>query len=526
MVENEESGLSQRLFRYSKKNLNYSFWIILILAGIKLLVPFLVNRDFGFQRDELLYMALGNHLSWGFMAVPPFVAFIAKITHFLFGYGIHSTRFFPALSGAASLWITTLIVKEMGGRSFARILAGVAYLFSIAFLRMNLLFQPVTFNLFFFVLGAYFFVRILKTNEPKYWIWLGISIGIGLLNKYTMLLFGFGITIGLVLTGFRSLFRSIWPWLSALLAILIWLPNLIWQESHGWPFFQQMQTLNQYQFIHVHPLSFLFTQLILTFLATPLWIAGLYFLFSKNGKAFRPLGWAYFSILVVLLIAHGKAYYLAASYPMLIAAGSVLTEQYIERKSRKFLKSGIIGLIVLGSLYFIPIGIPILSLSTTLKYFKNGSKHLGMKPVLRWESGRYHSLPQDYADMLGWKTMTVQTAKIFHSLPKSEQKECSIFGNNYGEASALNYYGSRYGLPKAISGNSSYWLWGYRGHSGKIMIVIGSSKKDISQFYKQVRKAAVFRYPNAREDGIPIFVAKHPKQTMAQLWPVLEKNSY
>ncbi len=506
----------------TEKNQNIVIGIILALAAIKLLIPFMVSHDFGFQRDELLYMALGNHLAWGYMAVPPFIAFIAKITNILFGYGIHSLRFFPALSGALSLWITTLIAKEMGGKSFAQILAGFGYLFGLAYLRMNLLFQPVTFNLFFLVLSAYLFIRILKTNEPKYWIGLGIALGIGLLNKYTMLLFGFGITVGLLFTNYRTLFRSKWPWISALIAMVIWLPNLIWQQSHGWPFFHQMQILDKYQFVHVNPSGFLVAQLIMNFLATPIWLAGLIFLFSKRGKTFRPIAWAYLTALVVLLITHGKSYYLAASYPMLIAAGSVLIELFIEKKSWAFLKPLSIGVLVFGSLFYVPAGIPVFSLPTMVQYFKYGSEHLGLKPALRWETGRYHALPQDYADMLGWQEMAAETAKIYHSLSKEEQKNCSIFANNYGEAGAINYYAKRYDMPRAISSSSNFWLWGYHGESGKVMIIIGSNLKDNSYFYKDVQKKDVFNYPYARESGTAIFLAKGPKYTMAQVWEDLK----
>jgi len=526
MFTNEDNSLYDQSVRKSKNDRHYHIFAIIIMVGIKLLIPFLVNSDFGFQRDELLYMALGNHLSWGYMAVPPFIAVIAWITKMIFGYGIYSVRFFPAISGALSLWLTTLIAKEMGGKSFARILAGVGYLFALAYLRMNLLFQPVTFNTFFFVLGAYLFIRILKNNTPKYWIWLGITIGIGLLNKYTMLLFGFGITVGLLLTSYRTFFISKWSWISALVAIVIFLPNVIWQQTHQWPFFQQMQALDKYQFVHVHASSFILLQFLQTLFVTPIWIAGLFFLFSKRGKKFRPLGWAYLSILLVLLIAHGKAYYLAAAYPMLIAAGSVMIEQVIEKKSWYFLQKASIGGIILATLIFVPVGIPVFSVPTMIRYFKFGSKYLGMKPALRWETGNYHSLPQDYADMLGWKKLTALTADIYHSLPAKEQKDCTIFANNYGEASAINYYGSRYQLPKAISSSSSFWLWGYHGSSGRVLIIIGSNKKDNSMFYADVHKAGELDDPHSRENGVPIFIARHPKQSMSQLWKILKKDQY
>jgi hypothetical protein len=524
VINRKSTGLFHDYFYNPGKYVNPTSIIIGLLVLSKLLTPFFIHHDFGFHRDELLYMAQGTHLSWGYIAVPPFTAFIAKVTQVLLGYGIYSIRFFPALSGAISLWLTTMIVKEMGGNPFARILSGVSYLFSLAYLRINILFMPVTFNVFFFVLGAYILIKILKTNDPKYWIWLGVTIGIGLLNKYTMLLFGFGITVGLLLTDYRSYFLSKWPWISAALAIIIFLPNLIWQQMHHWPFFQQMRILDQYQLVHVHPLNFIVFQFLQTLFVSPVWIIGLYFLFSKHGKKYRPIGWTYFSILLVLLLEHGKAYYLAAAYPMLIAAGCVMIEQYIERKSWYFLKKLSVGLIIGCTLIYIPVGIPVFSVPGMIRYFKFGLKYLNLKPALLWEKGKYHSLPQDYADMLGWEKMASVTADIYHSLPKSEQKDCGIFANNYGEAGAISYYSSKYQIPKAISGDSSYWLWGYNNISGRVMIIIGSNEKDNSVFYKDVRKAAVFQFPHSRESGVSIFIARQPKLTMEQIWPMLKRD--
>ncbi|NIV92593.1 hypothetical protein GWN42_07245, partial [candidate division KSB1 bacterium] len=441
--------------------------ILVYLATVKLLVPFITSSDFGLHRDEFLYMAMGEHLSWGYLEVPPGIAVIAKTSGWLFGKSLAGVRFIPALTGAFTLILTGLIARELSGGRFAQILSALAYLFSLVYLRMNLLFQPVTFDLFCFVLGIYLFTRILKTDKPGYWLLLGAVTGLGLLNKYTMLLFGFGLAVGLLLTPYRRYFRSKWLWISTAVALIIWLPNLIWQHTHGWPFFEHMRVLSERQLANVEPVTFLLVQVLMNLYAAPIWLIGLYFcLISDDGKRYRPIGWMYVAILVALLFLAGKVYYLAPAYPMLFAAGAVAIEKHIRRTMRTWLKPVITGLLVLGSATLIPVGVPLLSVESMIRYFEFGAKYMGLKEALRWETGKFHKLPQDYADMLGWQELVAAVAKTYDSLPPEKREQCAIFASNYGEAGAVDYYHKRYNIPKSISHSGSYWLWGYRDYSG------------------------------------------------------------
>ena len=512
---------------FSRKILLSEVAILVYLASVKLIVPFITSSDFGFHRDELLYVAMGDHLGWGYLEVPPAVAVIAKISRWLLGESLLSIRFFPALTGALTLLLTGLIVRQLGGGRFAQMLAAVAYLFSLIYLRINLLFQPVTFDLFFFVLAVYLFIRILKKDDPKTWLLLGLVVGFGLLNKYTMLLFGFGVTVGLLATPYRHHFRNKWLWISALIALAIWSPNLAWQHSQSWPFFEHMRLLSERQLANVEPTTFLLVQMLMNLYATPIWLIGLYFcLFSRDGKDYRPIGWVYLSILVVLLLLSGKVYYLAPAYPMLFAAGSVAIEKYIRRTARKWLRPAIITLVVVGSSTMIPIGVPLFPLDTMIRYFEFGAKYMGMAEALRWETGEFHELPQDYADMLGWEEMTAAVAEAYHSLPPEEKEKCAIFADNYGEAGAIDYYGKRFGLPKSISKGSSYWLWGYRDYTGEVLITLGSDEEDVASFYDDVKPGGVFNYPHARESGEPIYIGRGAKISLEELWKILEQYRY
>ncbi len=498
--------------------------VLIYLSAIKFIIPFLISPDFEFHRDEFLYMAMGDHLAWGYLEVPPFIAFVSRTAAVLFGKGLYAMRFLPALSGAVTVILIGLMVKELGGRLFAQILAILAYLFSVVYLRMNLYLMPVTFDLLFFVLGSYLFIRILKNNQPGLWIWLGIVSGIGLLNKYTMLLFGFGVFVGLLLSSRRGLLWQKWPYLSALTAFLIWLPNLIWQQQNGWPFFDHMRVLAESQLTHMNPGIFLLAQLLMNFYAAPIWLIGLYsLLLGRLSHDFRPVGWLYVSMLLVLLILSGKIYYLAPAYPMLIAAGSVSIETYIIRYRCNWLKPVIFSILLLGSTTLIPVGIPVFSVPGLIKYFKFGSKYLGVGEALRWETGKMHELPQDYADMLGWKQMAEHVSQIYHGLPVEIRKPCAIVTANYGEAGAIDYYARQFDIPKCISKGGSFWGWGYCGYDGEYVMTVGFSEDDVHGFYNSVEAAPPFQYPFARESGIPVLMAREPRISMNELWNILKK---
>jgi hypothetical protein len=415
----------------------------------------------------------------------------------------------------------------LGGGRFAQLLAALAYLFSPVYLHMNILFQPVTFDLFYFVLATYLVIRIIKQDEPRLWMLLGVTVGLGLLNKYTMLLFGFGLAVGLLLTPYRSYYRNKWLWLAALIALIIFLPNLLWQYSQGWPLFEHMRALSESQLVNVQPFSFLSGQLLMNLFSSPIWLTGLFFvLFSASGRTWRPLGWLYVAILVVLLILSGKTYYLAPAYPLLMAAGAVVLEQVGKRPWNLVLRPALIFLIVVGGAMQLPIGVPCLPVDRMVRFFEFGSKYMGMAEVLRWETGEFHELPQDWADMLGWEEQVAAVAETWHSLSAEDQARCTIFASNYGSAGAIDYYGGRYGLPNAICPSSSYWLWGYGDRTGEILLTIGISEEEFASVYETSEPGAAFSYPHARENGTPIRVWRRPIWSLADIWAYNARHRY
>ncbi|HEX9653651.1 MAG TPA: glycosyltransferase family 39 protein [bacterium] len=513
-----------------------SFTVILaLLAAVKFLLPFLINDQFEFHRDELLYLAMADHLDWGYLEVPPFIAAVAKVARFLFGDSELAARFFPALTGALCVLLTAFMARELGGGRFAQVLAAIAFIMAPAYLRTNVLFQPVGFDQLFFMLAAYLAIRLLQRENgsdmlkhvtPE-WILLGLVTGFGLLNKYTMLLFPLGFLLGLLLTSQRKLLASRWPWLAGGLALLVVSPNLIWQYLHGWPIFEHLATLSRNQLTNVEPVGFLLMQLLMSFMAFPVWIIGLCFLlFCESGKSFRAIGWMYLAILVLLLLLSGKAYYLLPAYPMLFAGGAVAIEKYAGQPSRGWLRPALIGFLIVANIGTMPYGVPMLSIQNFEIYAKFMAENLGLAEPLRWEDGQFHRIPQDYADMLGWENQAATVAKVFQQLSPAEQTKCSILASNYGEAGAIDFYARKYQLPGAIAYNGSYYLWGPGDARSDILITLGIDREDLLPYFASVVTAAVITHEYARETGVPVNVCRNSNITLSTVWPRLARERY
>ena len=318
--------------------------VLIYLSLISLLIHLFINSEFGFHRDEFLYIALGEHLDWGFLEVPPLVAVIAFVSRLIFGHSYFAYHFFPALAGAATVYFTGRTARELGGNRFAQILAACCVLASPAYLRSSSLFQPVVFEQLLVTVFVYCAVRLLKTENMKWWLAVGGVIGIGMMNKYSMLIFCLGLGAGLLVTPARKMLGSRWPWTAALIAVMIFLPNLIWQYSQNWPIFEHLQKLKETQFVHVSPMGFLIGQMLMNLFSLPVWLAGIYFfLFSKQGRSFRMLGWIYAVPVVILLAASGKDYYLLPVYPMLFAGGACLISSSAWIAQRSWIRISMAG---------------------------------------------------------------------------------------------------------------------------------------------------------------------------------------
>jgi dolichyl-phosphate-mannose-protein mannosyltransferase len=494
--------------------------VLVGLAVAKVLVQFAGIRHYGFFRDELYYMACGEHLAFGYVDQPPLIALIAWLSRHLLGNSLVSIRLLPVLAGAAVVFLTGILTRELGGGRFAQFLAAAGMLFAPAYLAFDSFLSMNAFEPLFWLVCAWIVVRIVHGASPRLWLAFGAVAGLGLENKHTMLVFGFAIVAGLTFAGELRQFRSRWVWTGGLIALAIFLPNLLWEARHGWPQIEVVRNAQLYKNIAISPLRFLGEQIaFLHPLALPLWVGGLGWLFfGRDGKRFRFLGWAYLIVLAVFMLFGGKSYYALPVYPLLMAAGGVAFEEFSEGSARRWLRIAFPALLIVGGMIALPFGVPVLPVETFLRY----SQMLPYSSVVKTERDAvYAQLPQLYADMFGWDTTAGTVAQVYRNLPAADRADCAILGGNYGEAGAIDYYGPALGLPHALSGHNSYFFWGPRGYSGACVIIFGERSEEFIKLFGDVQLAATITSPHAmpNEQSVPVYVCRKPIAPLAVLWP-------
>jgi hypothetical protein len=488
---------------------------ILIFVAIKIVLNLFAINHFGFQRDELLHLALGDHLAWGFKEVPPFIALLARISTTVFGDSVFATRIFSTIFSGLIIWVTGRMVAEFGGGRLGIALACLALTFSPAFAASGYLFQPVVFDQFWWLLAAYLVVRYINTNNANYLYLLGVVVGIGLLTKYTMAFFAFALIIGLLLTKQRRVLWNRHVLLAALIALVIFLPNIIWQFRHHLPLVTHMKTLRSTQLDYIKPSDFIKQQILINGIALFIWLPGLIgLLFSPKLVKYRFLAWAYILVFIFLLEMNGKEYYLFGAYPMLFAAGGFLFESWL-KAGHYILRAAVATILVLPNLVLLPMALPILTLDQTLKVF--AALHIAPK----WEDLKDHPLTQDYADMFGWDEMSQKVIKAYKSLTSDQQKHTQIYADNYGEAGAVYHYGKPYNLPEVASLNSSFTLWAPDTLSSHYIIYVdddGNVVKRLSPFVEKYIKLDSVTSKWAREKGTAIYLLINPKPALNDIY--------
>jgi len=492
--------------------------LVLCISACKLLVHLYAGRHYGYFIDELYYLACSRHLDWGYVDQPPLIAVITWLARSLLGDSLPAIRFLPAVAGAAEVALTALIARELGGKRFAQGLAAIAALVAPGFLAADSLLTMNAFEPLFWLGGAYLLIRIIKTGNPKLWIWFGMLAGVGLENKYSMLIFGAGIVVGLLLTPQRRALSSRWLWIGGALAFLIFLPNLLWNIHHHFPFLVLHANIQRSgRDVPLGPLAF-FAQEILTLLplTLPIWLAGLWFyFFSRLGKPFRALGWAWVFTAAVIVKLSPRIYYLYPVFPVLFAAGSVMWEAWLDRPRHQWLKLAYPALMVGAGAVFSPLVIPVLPPQMYIRY----TKALHLQPP-RLETHRLGPLPQLYADQFGWEEMTATVARVYNSLPPEVRAKTAIFGQNYGQAGAIDLFGPKYGLPPAISGHQNYFYWGPREYTGESMIVMQGQQQDLERRFASVEKVASVYHPYSMPyEHFDVFYCRGLKQPLKEIWP-------
>ncbi len=499
-------------------------WLLIFaLAALKLTIHFFTNTNYELHRDAYLYLAQGDHLDWSFLSVPPTTAIIGNITRFLFGDSVFSIRLFPAIIGAVSVVIIGLIIKNLGGKKWAILLGCSAFVVSSAFLRSNTLFQPVSFDGFYWLLSTYFILKLIPTQNPKFWIHLGITWGLAFLAKYNIgfLIFAFG--IALLLTSDRKLFFSKYFLYGSVLGLLIILPNLVWQYNHNFPVVYHMTRLRETQLVHVRIIDFLTAQVLMNFSNLLIWLSGLAFvLFFKVGKKYRVLGYTYLAVVLLYILLKGKGYYALGIYPILFAFGGFAIEKYLVGRLG-FLKPIILALMILITLPLLPYSLPVLPLEKMVAYGEQ-SKRFGGEGALRWEDGRIYPLPQDYADMTGWKELGEIVIRAYQRLSDSEKADCAIYAENYGQAGAIKYYSQKHGLPEPVCFSESFLFWAPDSAKFHTLIYVNDDTADISHYFTTVDLIGRITDPYARESGLSVWLCRTPRNGFERFYADMVKG--
>ncbi len=446
-----------------------AYWpLILLLALIKFILP-LFQQDalYELQRDEYLYYQQGLHLDAGYMENPPLISYLGMISSW-FGGSEAWIKLWPCLFGAATLVLACMITAELGGKLFAQLLAALGVM-SGAYVRIHYLFQPNFLDIFFWTLALYFLIRYINSGNPKFIYWLAASLAAGWWGKYSVLVMAIAIVIGMLSSPYRKLLASKKTWLAGGLAFIIILPNLLWQYFHNWPLLHHMEELRDTQLRYINKLDFIKDQFMMLMPALPLWVAGLVWVLKQ--KKWRIIGIIYFSVIVLLLFGSGKSYYTLGVYPVLMAAGAVMWERLLEK--RKWIRYALVFLIIILNWLIMPLLLPIWKPEKLAAFYKKiGIEHT-------WEDLKTHPLPQDFADMLGWKELTAKSEQFFHSLPDSTKANSIIYCRNYGQAGSLKFYGKEnYFKSKVISDNGSFLLWIPEQLSMQHLIFIGRRMPD------------------------------------------------
>jgi hypothetical protein len=481
---------------------------LIAIAGVVFIVHLLTNGRYGFHRDELQFLSDARHLDWGFVAYPPLTPFLERIGLAIFGVSLVGLRLFSVIAQTMAIVITGMMARELGGKRMAQIAAALCVALTPLSLFEGTEFQYSSFDYLWWVLIAYFVVRLLKTENPRWWLAIGATIGIGLQTKYTMAFFVCGIVAGLLLTRARRFLASGWFWGGVALAVVIFLPNIIWQMRHGFISLHFLQHIHTRDVGQGRANGFVSGQFYICTnpFAAPLWIAGL--VWFLRDRRYRMLAWMYLVPLALFLFGKGRNYYLGAAYPMLSAAGAVAAERWITTLSNTWRRTieavFFTGLVAVGA-YVCAMVLPLQAEGPLMQFaLKNNG---------------------DLREEIGWNELVKTVAEIRDSLPPEQRQNYGVLVGNYGEQGAIEILGPAYNLPQPISGTNSAWLRGYPTPQPSTLIVLGFSERQAERAFSSCHVAGHISNPYGIENEETkyhpdIFVCGPP----VKLWPEFWKD--
>jgi len=496
--------------------------IILSFALANILFHLLLP-EYGYHRDEMYYMAIADGFSFSNLDMPPVAPLYLKLFLVLFGHSLKVVHLAASVCGSLVIVFSCLIAKELGGRRYAVILTGTFLLFSgIVIFGSLYTYDDVSFVLWAGVL--YLITRMLNGADQRLWLLVGLLLGLGVLTKLTILFLGLAIFVSLWMIPQRRWYKQPWIWLGALVALLWAIPYVLWQSSHGWYFLSYASTYAG-RTTHASPvLEFLWHQLLPNNLASlPVWLTGLIMLlFRKQWAAYRFFGFCYLILCLAIFFLGGQFYFMIPMYGVLIAAGSVGIERWldkgVERGGRRVAsRVAIPAVYLLLSVPALPYLVPVLPIDLLIEYLRP----VGVTAGIKTEDSEIRDLPQHIADRFGWEEMARDVARVYHEARDTSAGTIGIAAGDWGEASALHVYGAKFDLPEPISTDGWYYFDGLqRNDFRERYVVIGSSPTQLRSLFERVEQKAVFthRYCRPSENNNAIFLCSHPRVDLRSYW--------
>jgi Dolichyl-phosphate-mannose-protein mannosyltransferase len=497
--------------------------LIILFSVVALLIHLLTNGRYGYFRDELYYIACSQHLAFGYVDQPPLSILLLHLSQMLLGKSLFAIRFLPALAGAATVAITGLIARELGGRAWAIALGCAGALCALFNLAVGNFFSMNAFEPLFWMGCVYLLIRIINGGSSILWLGFGVLLGVALENKHSTAFFAAGVFVAVLLTPERRLFGDKWMWFGGLVAFAIALPNVLWQLQNHWATYELLSNIaHSEKNVALSPAQFISQQIVFMNPGTlPLWLSGLIWVFgARDGRRYMALGIIYLVMLAEFIILHGKSYYLAPAYPMLLAAGGVAVERVFTNRL-SWCRAALLVLILATGALFAPLSTPILPPSKLVWYMQA----IGMQ-LPRTETSHTAALPQIFADQFGWQEMAASVGHVYNHLRPEDKKRAAIFCQNYGEAGAIDFFGPRFGLPPAICGHQNYFLWGPRDWTGEVALVLDTRDEGAREQFASVEDLGqIVSSPWAMpfERRTHIYLCHDLKTNVSGFWPRVKK---
>lgn len=496
-----------------------------VVAFGVVLMQLVVADRYGLFRDELYYLACADHPAWGYVDQPPFSIVALAAWKAIAGEGLLALRLPAAFLHGAAVLLAGLLARELGGWRLAQVLSAVAVGFMPGVVAAGGFYSMNAFEIVFWLSGALVTARLLRGGSPRLWLLLGVIVGLGLLNKYSLAPLPVGIVAGLALSPQRSRLRERELWLGAALALLLFLPHVVWQARHGWPTLEFIANARAQKMSPLPATAFWRDALLMAHpLAAPLALAGLAVLLFGWRRQMRPLGAAVLLAVIVVFLGRGKPFYLVPVWPVATTAGAVALVAWLSRHgaaTRRVAGGAYALLLLAGGLAAAPLAIPLLPVDRFLAY----QRALGLRPG-SGERYALGALPQHFADRFGWVELARGVANVVAELPPPERSACLLLAGNYGEAGALRYYGRQLKLPPAVSGHNNFHLWGLPpGADPQVVVAVGVDEADLRFVFERVDVAATHRHDLAMpfESDLPIHVCRGWRIPPSEVWARLKQ---